>query len=104
MYKILISVVVNLLATGVFAQLTTISGTVTGNSEPIEFANIYLVEAERGAITNADGRFIIERVRPGTYTLRVSFVGYQPYEKKITASYGDDISLDIKLEQLNVRG
>lgn len=104
MYKILISVVVNLIATGVFGQLTTISGIVTGNSDPIEFANIYLVEAERGAITNADGKFFIERVRTGEYTLRVTFVGYQPYEKKLTASYGEDISLDIELELLDVRG
>lgn len=103
MQKIIISIVVNLISTVVFAQLTTVSGTVTGNSEPIEFANIFLVEAERGAISNSNGDFIIQKVRPGTYTLRVSYVGFKPFEKRVTAIYGENISLEIDLELQDVR-
>jgi len=32
-----------------------------------------------GAVSGSDGHFLIERVAPGTYNLRVTFVGYKPH-------------------------
>ncbi|MCR9131381.1 MAG: TonB-dependent receptor [bacterium] len=104
MHKIIISVLVNLIATSLFGQLSTISGTISHDSKPIEFANVYLVEAERGAITNANGSYFLERIRPGSYTLRASFVGFKPVERKVEVVYGEDLTVNIELEKQDVRG
>ena len=87
-----------------FAQLSTISGIVTNNREPVEFANIYLEEAKKGTTTDEAGAFFINRIRPGEYTLRVSYIGYKTYNTNITVKYGQDLNLDISLEPDDVQG
>ena len=41
-----------------------------------------------GTATDADGYFVISRVRPGRYTLRVSFIGYVTYEERVDVTAG----------------
>ncbi len=43
---------------------------------PLIGATVYLQGTQLGAISNDEGRFVIERVAPGTYNLVVSYVGY----------------------------
>ena len=43
---------------------------------PLIGATAYLQGTQLGAISNDEGRFVIERVAPGTYNLVVSYVGY----------------------------
>ena len=47
------------------------------NGEALPGANIHLLETTLGAVADLNGMFEIKRVPPGTYTLRVSFIGYQ---------------------------
>jgi outer membrane receptor protein involved in Fe transport len=66
-------------------QLTgTISGTVVeaGNGTTIPSASVAIYSAAdstflTGTITNPDGTFTLERLRPNTYYVRVSFVGFE---------------------------
>lgn len=49
---------------------------------PLEFASVALYKTtsktlETGVITNAKGLFIIQNIKPGTYYLEISFLGYQ---------------------------
>lgn len=55
-----------------------ITGTITqkGKGDPLPFANVRIVGESSGASTDTEGRFVILNVKPGTYTLRVSVVGY----------------------------
>jgi outer membrane receptor protein involved in Fe transport len=53
---------------------------------PLEYANVVLYEKESmmqitGAMTDSNGVFRLFQVRPGTYTMEISFMGYYP--KKI---------------------
>ena len=43
---------------------------------PLADANVYLANTTLGSITNKGGRYTIEEIPPGNYTLIVSFVGY----------------------------
>jgi len=56
-----------------------IAGKVTDKStgEALIGANIMLVGTDRGAAADEDGNFLILRVPPGTYTLRVMMIGYK---------------------------
>lgn len=64
--------------TGAFAQTGKIAGTITDAStgETIPGVNVVLDGTTQGAVTDADGYYVILNVRPGTYRLRASFVGY----------------------------
>ncbi|MCS6894894.1 MAG: TonB-dependent receptor [Bacteroidia bacterium] len=67
-----------IILTGLWAQKATIAGVVADKStkEPLIGASVALVGTYKGAYTDENGRFIITEVVPGTYTLRVSYVGY----------------------------
>ncbi len=81
-----------------FAQSGTITGTVTDQSsgETLPSVNVYVVELQRGAATNAQGEFTIEGVDYGTYTVRASFVGYNTFEQEVTVDQST-VTLDIAL-------
>lgn len=60
-----------------------IRGEITGRvvdkmtNEPLVGANIVLVGTQLGAASNQDGKFTIERVPPGTYSVRAQVIGYK---------------------------
>jgi outer membrane receptor protein involved in Fe transport len=48
-----------------------------------------------GVITLTDGGYLFEKVKPGTYFMKASFVGYRPNGKKVTVVAGQgDIAVD----------
>ncbi len=47
------------------------------NGEPLVGVNIYVLETEQGAVTDLEGHYLILNIRPGTYTLRASYIGFQ---------------------------
>ncbi|MDZ7659541.1 SusC/RagA family TonB-linked outer membrane protein [Fodinibius sp.] len=89
-----------------FAQSGTITGTITDESsgETLPSVNVYIVELQRGAATNAQGEFTIEGVEYGTYTVRASFVGYNTFEQQVTVDQSTvtlDIPLSSSMQQLD---
>ncbi len=63
-----------------FAGITgKVSGKVVDASsgEPLPGANIVIENTQRGAASDLNGEFIIINIPPGTYTLRVSMMGYK---------------------------
>jgi iron complex outermembrane receptor protein len=47
------------------------------NNEPIESAYIWINEVERGEITDQDGNFVIRNLCPGSYTVKIQFLGHK---------------------------
>ena len=66
--------------------------------QPVSNAHIYLAEANRGNIANAEGMFIFPRLLPGTYTMLVSHMGYLQHEREISVAPGSDASTEVTLE------
>jgi iron complex outermembrane recepter protein len=63
-----------------------ISGTVkTSDGQPAAFVTVSIKELNRATSTSDDGSYIISNIRPGSYTLVISFVGTQSQEKLVTA-------------------
>ena len=83
-----------------FAQTTTVTGTVTDadTGEPIPQVAIYITDLSTGSATNIDGEYTIDGVEYGTYTFRVSSVGYITIERDITVNANNN-TFDFELAQ-----
>jgi len=73
-------------------------GVVTdGNGTPLIGASINLLGTAAGTMTDEEGHFLL-RVAPGTYTVRVSYIGYETYEQKSVNILEDqDTPLDVAM-------
>lgn len=89
------------LAASLLAQRGTVAGTITalenGRLQPMPFVNVALKGTTTGATTDLDGRYSFT-AEPGSYTLLVSFVGYEPMERAITVSAGATTRADLELK------
>lgn len=98
--------------TTVFAQeAASLSGYVrdAATGETLLLANIALQHAApdapvRGAATNNAGYYTIPELPAGTYTLVVSYLGYQTYEQELTLSEGEARRLDVELSPADLVG
>lgn len=82
-----------------FAQSGSLSGTVTDaeTGEPVISANIFIASLERGAATDANGEFTIGNLDSGTYSLRITFVGYRTLTRDVEVGSGET-TVNIQLE------
>lgn len=74
-----------LTASFAFAQTGTLSGTVTDqrSGETLPGVNIFIDGLERGAATDLEGQYTIANIPYDTYTVRVSFVGYDSITRQV---------------------
>ena len=78
------------------AQQTTVSGRVINenNRQGLAFVNVSLDDTH-GTFTNENGQFRIEDVSPGTYVLRISCIGFDPYQSaSFEVQPGQPLDLD----------
>ncbi|MCC9137436.1 outer membrane beta-barrel protein [Pontibacter silvestris] len=68
-----------------YAQGVAVSGTVqsTSDSTALPGATVILEQSANttATVTDTDGRFRFERVQPGQYTVRVNYLGFQPFTR-----------------------
>ncbi|QNE40322.1 carboxypeptidase-like regulatory domain-containing protein [Hymenobacter sp. NBH84] len=76
-----------LLAQWASAQ-STLSGQVLDaqTRKPLEMANVFFANTTVGTPTDAQGNFTFPTLKPGSYTLVVSYLGYQLYKQTITVA------------------
>ena len=82
-----------------FAQLHgSISGTVrTSDGNPASFVTVGLTGTHKGTITADDGSYHLKNIAPGSYTLRITFVGLKPQEKAVTVAANKHTEASITL-------
>ncbi|TAH03165.1 MAG: TonB-dependent receptor [Sphingobacteriales bacterium] len=73
-----------LLTTTLQAQAYTITGKVYDGVKPIVGATILVLDTKNGTTTNKNGEFTIENATNGTYTLKITYVGFLKKETAIT--------------------
>jgi TonB-linked SusC/RagA family outer membrane protein len=99
MYKLLLLIIVWTLAmaSSAFAQ-ASITGTVTDSDsgDLIPGVNIFLTELQRGAATDADGRYVISGVPEGRYRVVATFVGYERFNSTIEVG-AQNVEFNIEL-------
>ena len=73
-------------------------------------ASIFIEDLKTGVISDINGFYTLPNLKPGTYTIKVTYVGYAPREMKMTVSGGKTLEKDIvmnegvELQQVEVKG
>jgi len=79
-----------------------IKGTVTDlNNEPLTGANVFLVQQNKGTITDTQGQFILTDLPSGKIIIQISFIGYQNHIETITLN-NLPIELKISMKQVPI--
>ncbi|OFX83783.1 MAG: hypothetical protein A2W99_03155 [Bacteroidetes bacterium GWF2_33_16] len=77
------------------AQLS-LSGTVKNqNGEPLIGANVVIKESFKGIATNSEGAFKFSKLSPETYTIVISYMGYNTIEEIIDISKDQDFEFTL---------
>ena len=86
----------------IFSQGVTLSGYIAGpDSIFVPGATITLSGTTLGTVTDKKGFYKMSKIIPGTYTLRVSFVGFETLEKKVNISNPEN-HFDFSLKESNI--
>lgn len=73
----------------------------TSDGELAVGVNIILKNSKYGTMSNEDGVYEFNRIKPNTYTLQVSLTGYETLEKEITVTENKTTTLNFKLKVSN---
>lgn len=86
------------------------NGTLTGKlvdqqtGEPLRSGTVQLVGTKKGAYSDVKGEFRIREIAPGTYSLRISYIGYNPKEiTNIVINPGSTTNLGIILLESSIK-
>src|SRR5262245_35042566 len=73
------------------------------SSHAIPFATVTVVGAGKGALTDAEGKYLVTGIPPGTYEVKVQFLGYSPSSRPgVVVTGGRTQVLDFALEEIVV--
>ena len=70
------------------------------NKEAIIMATVQLQPTGAVAVTNMDGRAVFSNVTPGNYTVKVSYVGYEPLQTTVKVS--GDMTLRLQMTETSL--
>lgn len=80
------------------AQTASISGVVTSDGKtPEANVNVSLKGTTVGSVTDARGFYEIRNIQPGTYTLRITSIGFATRERALTLKAGEQLVENITL-------
>ncbi len=86
-----------------WGQTASLTGSVTHQNQPVEFANIQVLQTSIGTTTNAEGRFTLVNLPLGKVTLKVSSIGYVTHSIEVILTAGNNtvaVALDEDAKQL----
>jgi len=88
------------------SQTASITGHIkdSGTKDPLIGANIYIMGTSLGSASNDEGKYTIINVTPGTYTIKVSYIGYESKEIEISLTTSEPITQDFELNYATIEG
>ena len=97
-YKSIIATILALLPCYLLiAQTGSLSGKITSEGELVPGITVMLVEINKGGISDKNGIYKIENIKPGNYTIRVSALGFRTIKDSISIRVGQNIERHYKL-------
>ncbi len=96
LYFILALIFINLT---VLAQNGVIKGKISSaDGQPAAFVTIGLKDTKKGTLTDEAGLFILKNVKPGSYTLVISYTGAKTLHQDVTIGADEVTAVNIALE------
>lgn len=101
----IIVVMLMLVLSKTFAQTTATTAMIKGfvydkaSGEPVIFTNVILEGTKIGVQTDVNGYFTIPQLKPGTYTLMTSLIGFDTVRVTLTLKAGEVVSKKIFVGQ-----
>lgn len=82
------------------AQTGSVTGTIkTSDGQPAAYVNVSLKGTGKGATTDIDGNFRIEKVKAGSYTVLASFVGLVSMSQEVQVTDSQETQVSFTLEE-----
>jgi TonB-dependent receptor len=91
-------------STAVFGQ-GTVKGVITDKADnmPLIAANILVKGTTTGTVADYNGAYILP-LKAGTYTLHISYMGYETREETVTVEDGQTVELNVQLGATSIMG
>ena len=103
MKHIYLSIVCLLITGFVFAQQSSIKGTITDikTGELIIGATVYLkpFKKGKGVTTDFNGNYLLNNISKGTYILHISYIGFETIEEQITIDKKENMVKNYTIEE-----
>ena len=68
------------------------------SGEMLDYANVIIKGTSRGTMTLGQGAFYFRGLTPGTYTIQVLYLGYEPTEQTVVLQPGQTVELNFTLK------
>ncbi|KIQ17249.1 ferrichrome-iron receptor [Flavobacterium sp. MEB061] len=79
-----------------------VKGTITtSEGDPAAGVNVVLKNSKYGTVTNDDGTFELNRVKPNTYSLQISLTGYETTEQEVVVAESETANVSLQLKVSN---
>ena len=103
--RIIIAIALLAFSGGLFAQNSTVNGFVydAETGEPVIFTNVYMLGTTYGSATDVNGYYSISKIPAGSYTLTVTFLGYDTLSLPITLKKNEIITKKLLLKRSSVQ-
>lgn len=84
-------------------NLGTVRGTLKDKAgEAIPSLTVRLQNTSLGAVSDYSGAFVIQGVAPGAYVLMITGVGYQPVQRPVAVTAGQETTFSLTVEEASV--
>lgn len=98
--RLLVTTAFKLFVFSVMAQNAILSGKVsTADGKPAESVNLIVKGTGKGTVTNQQGFYRFENLKPATYTVEASFAGLKTQSKTVVVHDGETVTADFVLKE-----
>src|SRR6478609_5313048 len=98
MFKSMIMAAMVLLSARLTAQEFSITGIVKDgkSNQVLTGASVQVEGLSKGAMTDEFGKFRLEKLKSGEYTVAISFIGYQSKTEKVVLGANTDLTIALE--------
>jgi outer membrane receptor protein involved in Fe transport len=104
LFSILVSFCLFLFPSELLAHSGSLKGGIYDetNKKPLEGANVFIKELNKGAVTDVFGTFFFPDLKPGTYQVAISFIGYETVDTQVVIVENMTVEIKKNLQQIPI--